>query len=61
MQLIPLLDMANHLNLCPHYHEEAEGPCPGDIEEDCVYWVAGADVKKGEEVRAGRVECVCIG
>jgi hypothetical protein len=24
----------------------------------CVYWVAGADVKKGEEVRAGRVGCV---
>ena len=53
--MIPLLDMANHVNHCPHDHEFVPD-CPDAPGQICVIWRAGAAVKKGDEVRAARMK-----
>lgn len=45
---LPLLDMANHNNSCPHYN--TFNACQSDPDRECVYFTAGADIKAGEEV-----------
>jgi hypothetical protein len=45
---LPLLDMANHDNSCPHFNEF--GPCAFDGSRECVFFTAGADVSAGQEV-----------
>jgi len=45
---LPLLDMANHNNSCPHYNTFSA--CQSDPDRECVYFTAGADIKAGEEV-----------
>jgi hypothetical protein len=45
---LPLLDMANHANNCPHYNEFK--PCAFDASRECVHFTAGADVAAGQEV-----------
>lgn len=45
---LPLLDMANHDNACPHYN--VFRPCEFDSSRECVYLMAGADVAAGQEV-----------
>ncbi|KAF8055289.1 hypothetical protein HT031_006815 [Scenedesmus sp. PABB004] len=46
--LIPLLDMANHRNDCPH--TLSTEPCPGDDARECLMWRAGDAVRAGGEV-----------
>ena len=50
--MVPLLDMTNHLNGCPHTMDAPTGgPCPpGSAAKDCVVWQAGADIPAGSEV-----------
>lgn len=45
---MPLLDMANHKNNCPH--SNIFGPCRFDSNRECVYFTAGADLAAGDEV-----------
>lgn len=45
---LPLLDMANHNNNCPHGN--VFRPCHFDSSRECVYFAAGADVAAGQEV-----------
>eukprot|EP00775_Hariotina_reticulata_P010707 gene10707-10864_t len=50
--MVPLLDMTNHQNGCPHTINAPTGsPCPpGSPAKDCVVWQAGADIPAGSEV-----------
>uniref|UniRef100_A0A383WBC6 SET domain-containing protein n=1 Tax=Tetradesmus obliquus TaxID=3088 RepID=A0A383WBC6_TETOB len=45
---LPLLDMANHDNACPHFNRFE--PCAFDSSRECVYFTAGAEVAAGNEV-----------
>lgn len=45
---LPLLDMANNRNDCPH--SNSFGPCEFNSSRECVYFTAGAHVAAGEEV-----------
>jgi hypothetical protein len=45
---LPLLDMANHDNACPHFN--VFKPCAFDASRECVYFTAGADVTAGQQV-----------
>jgi hypothetical protein len=45
---LPLLDMANHDNTCPHFNDFK--PCAFDASRECVYFTAGADVAAGQAV-----------
>eukprot|EP00775_Hariotina_reticulata_P001017 gene1017-1350_t len=48
--LLPVVDMANHYNDCPHSVSTPEGnPCQPGSEDLCVMWYAEIDVPAGEE------------
>jgi hypothetical protein len=46
--MIPLIDLANHQQDCPH--TLIVGPCPFSSSRQCALWKAGADLSEGEEV-----------
>lgn len=46
--MVPLLDLANHQNSCPHWHKSDS--CPGNPSQRCIIWKAGGEVQRGEEV-----------
>jgi hypothetical protein len=49
--MLPVLDMANHYNNCPHtIHGPEDTPCKPGSKDLCVIWRAEADVSAGEEV-----------
>lgn len=45
---LPLLDLANHDNACPH--ASAFAPCAADAGRECLVFTAGADVAAGNPV-----------
>jgi hypothetical protein len=50
--MIPIIDMANHDNRCPHWHQLTN--CEeGNDEKKCFVWVAGKALEEGEEVSRG--------
>eukprot|EP00775_Hariotina_reticulata_P001661 gene1661-2004_t len=55
-RLLPVFDMSNHRNDCPHrlMSPQSIGPCPGSskkkTKQDCLLWTARADVAAGDEV-----------
>jgi hypothetical protein len=50
--MIPIIDMANHDNRCPHWHQLTN--CEeGNDDKKCFVWVAGKALEEGEEVRGG--------
>lgn len=47
--MIPIIDMANHDNRCPHWHQLTN--CEeGNEEKKCFVWVAGKALAEGDEV-----------
>ncbi len=52
--MIPIIDMANHDNACPHWHQLTA--CEeGNEDKQCFVWVAGRALAEGEEVSCGAV------
>eukprot|EP00878_Enallax_costatus_P017740 GHUV01018639.1.p1 GENE.GHUV01018639.1~~GHUV01018639.1.p1 ORF type:complete len:240 (+),score=26.52 GHUV01018639.1:261-980(+) len=47
--MVPLIDMANHHNNCKHTLA-ARITCGPDMEDGCIVWKAGSDLRSGEEV-----------
>jgi hypothetical protein len=46
--MIPIIDMANHDNRCPHWHQLTV--CHEGSDKQCFVWAAGRALEEGEEV-----------